>query len=230
MTSPVPPEDAGGTGPFGQAVADMRATAKWTIGAVAAVGALLLGGGPLAAMGKINDMGDAAAAFGGLALALAGVGWVIWQTGEVLAPRLSTITELDRPSMAELRRRIAQDPTPFYGPFGEDPASLRAARVLHEKAVANLAAIRAREQDENRIRSIEQAFDDEQANAALARRLEHQLVDLVHAWQVHTALRRARVHTLAALAVVAFGAVLFLTATIDNPPEPSTKPTPTATR
>ncbi|GGP98630.1 hypothetical protein BKA00_005784 [Actinomadura coerulea] len=228
-----PPQNAaaesGATAAPGEAVADMRATARWTIAAVAAVGALLLGGAPLTAVGKVNDAGDALAAFVGLALALAGVGWAIWQTGEVLTPRFTTIAELDRPAMSGLRRIIAQDKVAFYGPFGQSPEALRAACLLHETTWAKLAVTRAKAEDQAEVRVLEQALDDARANAALARRLEGRLVDLIHAWEVRVALRRARVHTLVAMFLVAIGAVLFLTATIDNAPRAPAKPVPNPT-
>lgn len=221
--------ESGTTVAPGEAVADMRATAKWTIAAVAAVGALLLGGAPLTAVGKVNDTGDALAAFAGLALALVGVGWAIWQTGEVLTPRFTTVAELDRPAMSDLRGIIAQDKGAFYGPFGQSPGDLRAACRLHETTWANLAVARAKAEDEAEVRVLEQALDDARANAALARRLEGRLVDLVHAWEVRAALRRARVHTLVAMFLVAIGAVLFLTATIDDAPRAPAKPLPSPT-
>jgi hypothetical protein len=64
----------------------MRVTAKWIIGAAAAVGAVLLGGAPLAAIGKIHGIGSAAEALAGLVIGLAGVGWAIWHTAEALIP------------------------------------------------------------------------------------------------------------------------------------------------
>lgn len=226
MTTQTPSGELHGTGQLSGAVTDMRTTARWTIAAVAAVGALLLGGTPLAAVGKINHIGDAAAAFVGLTTALTGVGWAVWQTGEALIPRIAMFAQLDDPAMATLKDIIAQDPAAFYGPFGQSPQELRAARLLHETTAANLAAARAREQDEARSRVLEQALSDEQANTDLARRLETNLLECIHAWQVLAAVRRARIHTIAAVVVVALGAVLFLSATSDNKANPPTKPAP----
>lgn len=84
---PVPTgEQAAAVMPADATVADMRAVARWTIMATAAVGGLLLGGFPLAAIGKVHGLGDIALAAGGLALAMVGVFWAIWWTGEVLTP------------------------------------------------------------------------------------------------------------------------------------------------
>lgn len=230
MAAPAPPAEADRISPITDAVADMRTTAKWTIAAVAASGTLLLGGAPLAAVGKINDLGDATAAFAGLTIALAGVGWAIWQTSEVLIPRIAILPQLAHPQLAALKDTIAQDPTAFYGPFGHNPQQLRAARVLHETTATNLSAALARETDQARSRVLEQALSDARANAELAQRLETRLLELIHAWQVHTKVQRARVHTIAAVAVVALGAVMFLTATNDNKPTFPVKPAPASSQ
>ncbi|TDC69188.1 hypothetical protein E1200_09195 [Actinomadura sp. GC306] len=209
--------------PVAAAVTDLRTTAKWTIAAFAGVGVLLLGGTPVAAVSKINDMGDAAAVFAGLALGLLGVGWAVWQTSEAITPRITLLSQLDAPGAAALRAAIARDPAAFYGPFPPSPDQLRSARVLHQTAAANLAAAAAREDDERKRSILEQARADAQANAALAERVEGRLLELIHATQVHAAVRRARLHTAAAAITIAVGAVLVLTATSDNKPE---KPPP----
>jgi hypothetical protein len=212
--------------PIAAAVTDLRTTAKWTIAAFGAVGVLLLGGTPRAALSKINDTGDAVAAFTGMALGLVGVGWAVWHTSEAITPRITLLSHLHDPDAAALREAIAQDPGAFYGPFPPSPDQLRSARVLHETAAANLAAAAAREEGESRRRSLERAHADAESNAALAERLESRLLELIHASQVHAAVRRARLHTAAAAVVIAFGGVLILTATSDNKPEkPSPGPT-----
>ena len=195
------------------AVADLRSTARWTIVAAGAVGALLLGGAPLTAIGEIDNIRDAILAYAGLIIALAGVSWAIWQTSEALLPRIATFAQLADPDMASLRAALALEPTAFYGPFGTSPGQLQDAAVMYETAAANLAAARAREPDEARVRVLDQAIDDARANAELARRLENNVLELIHAWKVRSAVRRARLHTFAATIVVAFGAVLYLTAT-----------------
>ncbi|POX51836.1 hypothetical protein C3489_19200 [Streptomyces sp. Ru71] len=223
MTSPVPDAaaaltaaDPAATGPA-DAVADLRATARWTIAATAAVGALLLGGGPLVAVGRIHGWQDAAAAFGGLALAVLGIGWAIWQTGEALTPRLATLADLSAPGMAGLREAVARDPSAYYGPYGSLD-ELSAGRRLHEKVAAELAVRLAREQDPDRTRVLQQGLADARANAAQAGALQQRLLTLIHAWSVRNAVRRARVHTLAAFVLVTLGAVLFLTATYEDTP------------
>src|ERR687896_684094 len=158
MASQIPLEQSVRSSQIGEAVADLRSTARWTIAAAGAVGALLLGGAPIAAIGKINDLGDAISAYAGLAIALAGVGWAIWQTTEALIPRIATLAQLDDPDMASLREMIIREP------------------------------------DEAKLRMLDQALDDARANAELADRLGNELLELIHAWKIRAAVRRARLH------------------------------------
>ncbi|GAA4498622.1 hypothetical protein GCM10023191_044160 [Actinoallomurus oryzae] len=210
------------------AVADMRTTARWTIAAAAGVGALLLGGAPLTAIGKISGAGEAVLAFAGLVVALGGVGWAIWQTGEALMPRIATLDDLDDPALADLRATIARDPSAFYGPFGTSGADLRKAVAFHGTVAANLAVTAAAETDPVRVRLLDQALADARANTEAVRRLQDRLLEFVLAWKVRAAVRRARLHTLAAAAVIALGAVLFLGAThdadADRPAHPAPSP------
>jgi hypothetical protein len=214
------------------AVADMRATARWTVAGAAAVGALLLGGAPLTAVGKISHAANAVLAFAGLVVALGGVAWAIWQTGEALMPRIATLADLDDPDLSDLRATMARDPSAFFGPFGQARDDLRAAVAFHGTVAANLAVTAAAEQDPVRSRLLTQALADARANADLARRLQDRLVELVHAWKVRTAVRRSRRHTLGAAAVVALGAVVFLSAAHGPGTARSTHPapSPSATR
>jgi hypothetical protein len=211
----------------------MRTTARWTIAAAGGVGALLLGGAPLTAAGKITHGSDAVLAFAGLLIALSGVAWAIWQTGEALMPRVATIADLGDPDLGDLRATMARDASAFYGPFGHSGEDLRVAIAFHGTVAANLAVTAAAEADPVRSRLLAQALDDARANADLARCLQSRLVEFVHAWKVRTAVRRARRQTLAAAAVIALGAVLFLAATHGPgkaaPARPGT-PSPGATR
>jgi hypothetical protein len=214
--------------PTSDAVADMRTTARWTIAAAAGVAAVLLGGAPLTAIGKVSGVGHLALAFAGLAVALAGVGWAIWQTGEALMPRVALLDDLDDPALADLRAIIARDPSAFYGAFGQSKDDLRAAIAFHGTVAANLAAAAATETDPVRSRLLAQALADARANIASACLLRDRLLEFVHAWKVRTAVRRARRHTLAAAAVIALGAVLFVGATHGH--EPPGPPSPASTR
>ena len=191
----------------------MRATAKWIIGTAAAVGAALLGGAPLAAIGKIHGFGSAAEAFGGLTLGLAGVGWAIWHTTDALIPPATTLATLETPPLADLRAQIAADPAAFFGPFGSSAAQVQAACQRFETAAAQIAVMIAAEPDAGRQRILAQGQADALANAAQASARLRWLLSLAHAWRVRDQLRRARLNTFVGAAVAALGAVLFLVAT-----------------
>ena len=225
---PAPPAPAPPTP--SDAVADMRTTARWTVAAAAAVGALLLGGAPLTAIGKVSGPGEAVLAFAGLVVALGGVGWAIWQTGEALMPRIATLDDLDDADLADLRATIDRDPSAFYGPFGASREDLRRAVAFHGTVAANLAARAAAETDPVRSRVLAQTLADARGNTEAARRLQDRLLEFTHAWKVRTAVRRARLHTLAAAAVIALGAVLFLAATHDPGDDRPARPGPAASR
>lgn len=195
------------------AVDDMRSTAKWTIAAVAAVGAALIGGAPLAAVGKVHGLGSAIEAFGGLALGLAGVGWAIWHTTDALIPPTTTLAALQTPQLADLRAQIAADPGAFFGPFGTSTTQVKAAVQRYDTAAAQIAVMIAAETDATRQRVLAQGQADALANAAQASARLRWLLSLMHAYRVRDQLRTARLHTFAGAAVAALGAVLFIAST-----------------
>jgi len=204
-------EVATGSGPSPlDAVADMRATAKWIVAAAAAVGSLLLGTAPLAAIGRVQDLYSAALAFAGLGLALSGVGIVIWFTAEALTPPITTLATLSEPRVRDLRLRMARDPAPFFGPFGRNADELQSNAGLHAMAAVNLAVLLVREEDTAHRMVLTQALADANANAALARHLLRRLLEFVHVWQVRRALRRARTIAMVGIILGAFGTVIFL--------------------
>lgn len=195
------------------AVADMRTTAKWIIGAAAAVGAALLGGGPLTAVGKVHDLGSAAIAYAGLVVGLGGVGWAIWQVTDALIPPVTTLASLQLPDLAQLQSIISLDPKAFYGPFGSSVVELQAACLLFDKVAARVAAMLASESDSVRQRLLEQGHADALANSTQARARLRWLLALTHAWHVRDQLRSARRQAFIGAAVAALGAVVFVTAT-----------------
>jgi hypothetical protein len=195
------------------AVDDMRSAAKWTIGAVAAVGAALLGGAPLAAVGKVHGFGSAAEAFGGLALGLLGVGWAIWHTTDALIPPTTTLAALDTPPLADLRAQIMADPRAFFGPFGTSVAQVQAAVQAYDSAAAQIAVMLAAGPGEAAQRVLAQGQADALANANAASARLRWLLSLVHAWRVRNQLRAARLQTFGGGAAAALGAVLFIVAT-----------------
>ncbi|MGH3374729.1 MAG: hypothetical protein ACRDP6_08310 [Actinoallomurus sp.] len=231
MTENTAPSAIGFLQPPGDAVSDMRATAKWTIGAAAATGALLLGGAPLAAINKIHGGWHMALAATGLVLAFAAVAWIIRQTSEVLMPRVVSLSALDDPDLADLCSLIEAEPTTFFGGFGDSVADLATAALLHDTIAANTARLLARESDPTRIRILEQTLTDAHANAQSAHSLQRQLVEFVHAWKVASLVREARRQTLVAAFVILVGSSLFFTAanSAETPEKPRAVPTPLQT-
>lgn len=227
MTLAVPPPEAAPSAPGPSApasaaqtaVTDMRATARWIIAAFAAVGSVMLGGLPLAAIGKVRGGADLALATGGLALAVVGVAWAIWHTAEALTPRLTTLRVLTDPTprearaLRELTAETLATPRSFYGPFGTTPSALDEACRLHTTVASRLEELLVHETDERRRAEAAHQLTTARTNAAQALRRRRDLLELAHAWQVRGALRRARVHTMAGAGAVVAGAVVFLWAT-----------------
>ncbi|MFE9658146.1 hypothetical protein [Micromonospora sp. NPDC006431] len=192
----------------------MRATAKWTVTAFAAVGALVLGGVPLAVVNAVRDRGDVAMVAFGMVIALLGVCWAIWQTSEALTPPLTTLSSLNDPRLQSLRRRLAEDPAAFFGGFGTDEQQLREALVLHQAVLDRLRRQVAEEQSGGRRLIWENALADARANVARAQYAQRRLLAFIHAWQVREALRRARFHTLGGVTVCVLGVLVFISAAV----------------
>jgi hypothetical protein len=193
-----------------EAVADMRATAKWIIAALAAVGAALVGGGPLTAVGRIHAFGPALVAVAGLVISLAGIGWAIWHTAEALMPLATTLAMLDTPELATLQKQIKEDPRAFFGPFGQSVPQLEAAGDFWDVAAANASVMLAKQTDHIRRQVLIQGLADARANAAQARARLYWLLEVANAWRVRDQLRRARAHAFAGATLASIGAVLFV--------------------
>jgi hypothetical protein len=115
------------------AVDDLRSTAKWTLAAAGAVGAVLISGGPLVAVGQVHGIAHALLAGAGLAIALTGVGLAIWSTSKVLSPQLTTPATLRSRALEGLRKEIEKEPAQFFGVVAADIDSL----LLHREAAVN---------------------------------------------------------------------------------------------
>ena len=90
---------------------DMRTAAKWMLAAAGAVGAALISGGPLVAVGQVHGLWHAFLAWLGLVVALGGVGVAIWYTSQVLVPRLTTPNTMRKADELDgLRTVIANEP------------------------------------------------------------------------------------------------------------------------
>ena len=205
------------------AVDDLRAAAKWTLAAEGAVGAALISGGPLVAVGQVHGTGHALLAGAGLVVALGGVGLAIWFTSKVLSPRLTTPQTLRSPALAGLRRVIEAEPAQFLGVVATQVDAL----LLHQEVAVDLARKTAAEKDPARRQVINRQLRRAEANAARAAPYVRWLLALAHVWQIEADLRRSRWFTLAGGLLVIVGAVLFFTATSGPTYVPVLTPSPT---
>ncbi|MGD0558661.1 MAG: hypothetical protein ABSA93_27245 [Streptosporangiaceae bacterium] len=207
-----------------EAVDDLRAAAKWTLAAEGAVGAALISGGPLVAVGQVHGTAHAFLAGAGLAVALAGVGLAIWFTSKVLSPRLTTPQILRSPALAGLRRVIEAEPAQFFGVVATQVDAL----LLHQEVAVDLARQVAAEKDSARRQVINRQLSRAEANTARAAPYVRWLLALAHVWRIEADLRRSRWFTLAGGLLVIAGAVLFFIATSGPTYVPVLTPSPTA--
>ena len=196
------------------AVDDLRSAAKWTIAAAGAVGAALISGGPLVAVGQVHGALDALLAGAGLVVALLGVALSIWSTSAVLSPQLTTPATLRSPALAGLRAIIEEDPAQFFGPVATKVDTL----LLHREVVVNVARLIDQEKDRARRTKLQSRLVQAERNAKRAAPYVRWLLALAHVWQLKQALERSRRFTLVGGMLVIVGAVLFFLATGNNGP------------
>jgi hypothetical protein len=187
------------------AVDDLRSAARWMIAAAGAVGAVLLSGGPLVAVGRVTGLGHALIAGAALVVALAGVGLAIWQTSLVLVPPVTTPSTLRQDSTKELREIIDATPADFFGLAATSVEDL----LRHRAIAANLSQAVMAEGDPRRRAVLERHLRRAQANIARTDPYVRWLLATAHVWQIQAALRRARWFSLVAVVLVAAGAVAF---------------------
>ncbi len=199
------------------AVDDLRAAAKWTLAAAGAVGAALISGGPLVAVGQVHGLSHALLAGLGLVLALAGVGIAIWSTSKVLAPRLTTRKTVMSPGLASLRQDIEAEPEQFFGLTATSVTGLFKCQDDQREIAADLARQAAGEKDPQRRAVLEGQFRRVEENAARAGAYVRRLLALAHVWQIQADLRWSRRCTLGGGLLVIVGAVLFFVATGGGP-------------
>jgi hypothetical protein len=223
------------------AVDDMRAAAKWMLAAAGAVGATLISGGTLVAIGQVHGALHITLAVVGLVLALSGVGVAIWYTSDVLMPRLTTpaifrsLRELDG-----LRGAIDREPAEFFGVAATTVEGLFVRQDALRQIAASLAGQAAREEDPGRRAQYEKQLRRVERNGELLGQYARSVLALGHAWRIAAALARARVMTLAGAGLVIAGAALFFSSTSSNGPtyvpvvttvpSPSSAPAPAPTR
>jgi hypothetical protein len=210
-------------------VDDMRSTAKWTLAAAGAVGAALISGGPLVAVGQVHGFLHAFLAWLGLVIALCGVGVAVWFTGQVLVPRLTTPSLVrDSPVLAGLREQIAAEPAEFMGFSATTVDGLfRRHGRLREKTVELMLKV-SQAKDAKQRATLQAELAQVQKNREVVDVYVRWVLALGHAWLVRADLERSRVWTLVGGIVVAFGAVLFFSVT-GSTTSPSPTPAHTAT-
>jgi hypothetical protein len=191
------------------ALDDLRSTAKWTLATVGAVGAVLISGGPLVAVGRVHGTSHALLAGAGLAVAVLGIGLAIWTTSQVLAPRLTTPATLRSRALRGLRRQLDAEPEQFFGTAATSVTGL----LMHQAVAVDLAGRLARAKDPQEVARIEADLKRALRSAERAAPYVRRLLPLGHAWAVKKALDRSRWYTLAGGVLVVGGAVLFFIAT-----------------
>lgn len=198
-------------------VDDLRAAAKWTLAAAGAVGAALISGVPLVAVGQVHSLWHALLAGLGLVLALAGVGLAIWSTSKVLAPRLTTRKTVMSRELASLRQDIEAEPEQFFGVAATSVAGIFKCQDDHRAIMADLARQVAATKDPQRRAVLESQMRRVEGNAAQVGVYVRRLLAVAHVWQIQADLRRSRWFTLAGGVLVVAGAVLFFIATSGGP-------------
>lgn len=191
------------------ALADLRSAAKWTLLAAGAVGAALIGGGPLIAVGRVHGIGHAIVAGVGLLVALTGVGLAIWHTSKVLEPQLTTPEDLTSDALAGLRQQVERNPAWFFGYLATNVEDLLRYQVIAVKLARQLAE----ETDAAWQKLIEPRLRQVERDAARADPYVRFLVATAHVWKLNGQLRRSRWYTMLGGLLVVVGAVLFFTAT-----------------
>ena len=189
------------------------------LAAAGAVGAVLISGGPLVAVGQVHGLVDTFLAWLGLVIALGGVGLAIWFTSQVLLPRLTTPdTVRASPDLAGLRMQIAAEPAEFMGFSATTVDGLfRRNNRLREQAVALMLTVSQAADDEQRAQ-FQAQLQQVQRNREVVEVYVRWVLALGHAWLVRASLQRSRRWTLAGGIIVAFGAVLFFSVTGNSGP------------
>ncbi|QKG19132.1 Conserved putative membrane protein [Actinomadura verrucosospora] len=201
----------------------MRAAARWTIAAFGAIGAALIGGGPLVAVGRIHGFGDALIAGAALLAVLAGVSIAIWKVTQVLIPPVTTPASLTGPETRDLREMIDAAPADFFGGVATGVDDL----LRHRMIAVNVNRALMGETDPRRRADLQRHLRRANANLARTDPYVRWLLAMAHVWQIRAALHDARRWCLLAMVIVAAGAVAFLTITgRSHPDQPRPKTLP----
>lgn len=195
------------------AVDDIRSAAKWTLAASGAVGAALISGGPLAAVGQVQGIPNALLAGLGLVIGFVGVGLAIWSTGKVLEPRLTTRKSFAGPELAGLVETIEAEPEQFFGVAAITVDGIFERQDRDRAIAVDLARQLAAAKDPARRAHFQAALNRVEENAARTAIYTRWLLALGHAWRIQEELRRSRVFTLVGGLLVIVGAVLLFSVT-----------------
>ncbi|AJF70278.1 hypothetical protein SVTN_38745 [Streptomyces vietnamensis] len=169
---------------------------------------MLLGGGPLLAVGRIGDWAHALWAGGGLLVALLGIAWAMWQTSEVLVPPLTTPAVLASPALRGLREQLDAAPGYYFGSVATDVEGLLRHRRIAMEISRRMPTAGAAERA-----ALERGLATAHRNIARTDPYLRWLLATAHAWIVREKLRKARRHTFLSAVLVITGAVVFLGAT-----------------
>ncbi|MFI9604852.1 hypothetical protein ACWEQ7_19420 [Streptomyces sp. NPDC004069] len=177
--------------------------------AYGAVGAALIGGGPLVAVGRVHGVKEACVAGGALFVALTGVIIAIWHVSRVLEPPITTTATLTGPAFRGLRQAIDAAPSDYFGSAATDINDL----LRHRTIAANIHRALLSETDPQRRDQWRHHLQRAHANIARTDPLVRWLLAMAHVSQIRSTLRTARYWCLLGGVLVAVGSVAFLTVT-----------------
>lgn len=214
---------------------EMRSAAKWMLAAAGAVGAVLISGGPLVAVGQVHGALNIFLAVLGLVFAVGGVGVAIWFTSDVLVPELTTPrTFRSAKELADLRQDINEEPEEFLGvaaPSRDGAPDTPVDRLFERQQAlrqnaASLVRQASAEKDPQRREQYRAQLRRVEENGERVGTYVRYVLALGHAWRIKAALQRARRATLIGAALVIAGAALFFFATASSAPAYAPRPYP----
>lgn len=148
--------------PWTAASESLRSVVKWIAASFGALGALLIGTAPLAGLSRLDASAGWAdwvvpLAFG--AIALSGVGFIVWLATSLLTPGTITLPEVRTlPEFEALRALVAADPTAYLGLWGSDIESFMENRSTEFSALGNVdQAIASLPHSDPRLQALKDA-------------------------------------------------------------------------